>query len=129
MNKYLKSLFIVFIFIFLYEWLLHGILLKGTYDATASLWRPEAAMQKMFPIMLLGQFFIAFFVCLLFARSDSTRPKDFIVFGALLGALAGAGALVMYSVAPYPMYLVIYWIVGGVVEFALAGYLFYLLNR
>ena len=129
MNKYLKSLIIIFIYIFLFEWLFHGILLKDTYQATASLWRPEAEMQKLFPFMIAGQFFIAFFVCLLFARSDSSRPKDFVIFGGLLGALAGAGAIAMYSVAPYPLHLTAIWIVGGIVEFALAGYLFYLLNR
>ena len=129
MNKYLKSLFVMFVFIFLYEWLLHGIILKDSYQATASLWRPEAQMQKLLPFMFAGQFFIAFFVCLLFARSDSTRVKDFVIFGALIGALAGSGQVIMYSVAPYPMYLTVCWIIGGVIEFALAGYLFYLLNR
>lgn len=129
MNKYLKSLFIIFIFIFLYEWLLHGFILKGAYEATASLWRPEANMQKLLPFMFIGQFFIAFFACLLFARSDSSKVKDFVIFGALLGALAGAGQVIMYTVAPYPLYLTVSWIAGGVVEFALAGYLFSCLNR
>lgn len=38
----------VFIFLFGYDWFVHGHLLMADYEATASLWRPMEDMQKMF---------------------------------------------------------------------------------
>ena len=32
----------VFLFIFFYEWIFHGVVLKETYLQTANLWRPES---------------------------------------------------------------------------------------
>lgn len=43
------SFIAVLVFLFAYDWLVHGHLLMADYQATASLWRPEAEMQALWP--------------------------------------------------------------------------------
>ncbi len=45
-----------FVFIFFFEFVWHGMLMKSLYMETASLWREE----PMFPWLILGQAVIAF---------------------------------------------------------------------
>ena len=61
------------VFIFLFEWVFHGVLLKETYAQTSSLWRPEAEMQGLFAWMLVGQATIALMFVILFARGFGGR--------------------------------------------------------
>lgn len=129
MNKYLRAILVLFVFIFAYEWLVHGVLLAPFYNETAMLWRPEAEMQSKIHWMFIGQLLTAVIACMLFSRSDSSQLADYFIFGALLGLLFCAAQLVMYTVAPYPILLVAYWCVAELVKYTLAGVLFYFVGR
>ncbi len=54
MNKqrYVISALVTFVFVFLYEFLVHGFLLGDLYKQTAQLWRSEKEYKM--PVMLLS---------------------------------------------------------------------------
>lgn len=114
------STIVLFVYIFFYEWILHGVLLDASYLATAELWRSEEAMLEKMGFMVGGQFLIAVFLVQIFQR----MPSGWIFVGLCLGALYSAGQLVMYAVAPYPLDLTVKWIVGALVEYGLAGVIY-----
>ncbi len=117
MKKALATTAVLFLYIFVFEWVFHGIMLAEQYRATAYLWRPESEMMARMGWMVGGQFLIAVFLSRIFGHLES----GYVKMGALLGALYGAGQLIMYSVAPYTLLLTVVWVVGAVVEYALAG--------
>ena len=117
---------VLFVYIFVFEWVFHGVILADMYQSTAELWRSEEAMMEKLGWMIAGQALIAIFLVQIFRHLQSNTVK----VGALLGALYGSAQLVMYSVAPYPLGLTLIWIVGGIVEYTLAGVLFcWMVNR
>jgi hypothetical protein len=63
----LITILVAFITVFATDFLIHGVLLAGTYKATASLWRPEAEMMAKMPWMMLGQFLAAAAFTMIFA--------------------------------------------------------------
>lgn len=113
------------IYIVLYEWLFHGGILGGLYQATASVWRPEADMQDYFLWMLSGQLLFAFIFCLLFICTRcQANIKDGATYGLLIGLLMASGSLAYYAVLPIPLTLLAWWILGGLIEAIIAGALF-----
>ena len=67
-KRLLLTALAVFVFIFAYEWVFHGILLKDTYGMTPSLWRPQTEMMQHFHWLVLGQAVIALMFTVLFAQ-------------------------------------------------------------
>jgi len=122
MNKYLRSVIVLFVFIVLYEWLVHGVILQSVYQATEQLWRTVSEQKAHVHILFLGHAVSAFAIYLLFSRSDSTLASDFVIFGAFLGLLTAGWRIVMYSVVPYPWWLVALWIIFDIVKYSLVGY-------
>lgn len=113
---------VVFVALFLTDYLIHGVLLNGQYMATASLWRPEAEMQAYFPWMLLGQFLSAFIFTRLFAHGYQGKGiKEGVCFGILVSLFLAGHNLIMYSVTPWPLSMVGAWIGLCLVQSALLG--------
>lgn len=129
MNKrFCLGFIIVAIYIVIYEWIFHGMILKGAYTATAHLWRPETDMQSYFIWMLAGQLLFAFIFCLLFTFTRcQTNLKGGATYGLVLGLLMSSVSLVYYSVMPIPMALMVGWILGGLLEAIIAGVIFALI--
>ncbi|MGH1439977.1 MAG: hypothetical protein ACRBBR_07710 [Cellvibrionaceae bacterium] len=126
MNKrFWLGFIIVAVFITLYEWVFHGIMLKGDYIATAHLWRPEAEMESYFAWMFAGQLLFSFIFCLLFTFTRcQTNFKDGATYGLVIGLLMSSVSLVYYAVMPIPMSLLAGWILGGIIETIIAGAIF-----
>lgn len=84
MKKFLFAAVGVFVFVFLYEFLVHGFLMISQYEQTAAVWRPQA--ESSMGIMLLSQFLfgvaIAFFYPIV---GPDTECKKAIPFGIGLG--------------------------------------------
>src|SRR2546426_8412835 len=83
-KRLLWAFLAVFVFIFAFEWVFHGILLKDAYAQTMSLWRPETEMMGYFHWLVLGQAVIALAFVLLFARGFTGRG---VAGGARVGAM------------------------------------------
>ncbi|MEZ4753104.1 MAG: hypothetical protein R3A13_02200 [Bdellovibrionota bacterium] len=125
MNKRTILSFIsVFIFIFIFEWLVHGELMKGMYTATSSLWRPESEMQNYCSWMMLGQAIFAFMFVRIFAYNyENKGVAEGYRYGALVGLLMAGPTVASYAYMPVPMSLILCWVIIMVIEGILAGML------
>lgn len=121
-KRLLLTALAVFVFIFAYEWVFHGILLKDTYGMTPNLWRPESEMMHQFHWLMLGQAIIALMFTVMFAQGFAAGGVGAgIKLGMLVGLLRLGLDLINYAVQPLPTKLIVFWFVGGLIEAVVAG--------
>lgn len=115
----------VFVVVALSEMIIHGKLLQGIYVQTASVWRPEADMQKMMWMMWLGYLVSAPLFVYIFCKGveeGKSRVGQGIRFGAVIGLFTSVSmSLGSYVVMPVPGILAFYWFAAGFVESVAAG--------
>lgn len=76
----------VFLFIVIYDWVFHGVVLEEIYQQTANLWRPESDMEFYFIWLTLGQFIFSMIFSLFFLRGYENKGMvEGIKYGALMG--------------------------------------------
>lgn len=119
----LISSLVVFIVLFVTDFLIHGILLKGIYEETASIWRPES--ESLMWLMWVGYVvFAPVFVAIYKKGYDATKKGlgQGLRFGVLIGLLMSVlPTLVWYAVVPIPVSLAVYWFLGGMVQLIACG--------
>ena len=121
-KRLLLTALAVFVFIFAYEWVFHGILLKDTYGMTPSLWRPQTEMMQHFHWLVLGQVVIALMFTVLFAQGFAAGGVSAgIKLGINVGLLRLGLDLITYAVQSLPAKLIVFWFVGGLIEAAVTG--------
>jgi len=107
-----------FVFIFFFEFVWHGMLMKSSYLETASLWRS----QPVFPLLMLGQAVVAFaFTGLYVSKVGVNCPVTGAGYGVVIGILCAGGSFIRFAVQPLTAKILCMWIAGGLIEFALAG--------
>lgn len=112
--RYLAASVAAFVFIFVFEFLWHGQLLGGLYQATQSLWRPQAEMGTYFPLIPLYQALLALVIVFLFTRHHEGKGiGEGVRFGFYLGILLGIVAASMYVFMPIPGVLALGWFAGS----------------
>src|SRR5690349_12907057 len=100
-KRLLLAIVAVFVFIFAFEWVFHGVLLKGIYAETANLWRPESEMTARFHWLVIGQAVIAVMFGVLFARGFAAGGvAGGIRLGIIIGLLRIGLDLITYAVQP-----------------------------
>ena len=123
----IKRLFIaivvVFVAIFATDFLIHGVWLKSDYAASASLWRPEAEMQKFLGWLMLGQLLAAVTATVLYAKGFAEKDylKCAVMFGLFMGLFMQANTFITYAVQPIPAGIAVKWFVSGIVQGAFFG--------
>lgn len=87
-SKYLSSIIAVFIFIFLYEMIIHGFLFDSIYRQTPQVWRSEVEMQANIPILMLFQLALSLVASFVFSQLfKAGGTKNGLVFGFYLGII------------------------------------------
>ena len=103
------------------DFILHGLLLRSTYEATANLWRPMDQMNM--PLMYFVTF--VFTVCFVLIYALLVGQKSLasgIRFGALFGLATGISmGFGSYSYMPIPLTLAWSWFFGSWIEAITAG--------
>jgi len=101
--------------------LLHGWLLRSTYEASASLWRPMDQVST--PLVLAVT--VVLIVCFVLIYGLFVQPKSLLTglrFGALLGLAMGvASGFGTYIHMPIPLILAWSWFLGGWLKAVVAG--------
>ena len=122
----LKGIILAIVAIFIawsaLDFVIHGLLLKEAYEATAHLWR---AMQDT-NMMLMHAVTLAIAICfvLLYERCVSEKSVSMgLKVGVLFGLAAGIMSASAYVYMPIPLTLAIDWFVGTLVKFVVAGWL------
>ena len=103
------------------DFLLHGLILQSTYEATANLWRPMDQMNM--PLMYLVTLVCtASFVLIYGLLVERKSLASGIQFGALFGLATGISmGFGSYSVMPIPLTLAWTWFFGSWIEAIAAG--------
>jgi hypothetical protein len=110
-----------FVFIFFFGFLWFGLLMHPIHNEVPALWRPEAEFGSHFAWLVAGHAVMAFFLAMLCARFAATGAGAAAVLGVLVGLLCAGGNLITFAVQPITTKILGGWIVGGVIQFALAG--------
>lgn len=122
LKKFSICVVAVWVTVLVSDFVIHQVLLKNMYGATANLWRPEAEMAQHMPAMFGGQFIVALCLAWIFVHGyKGTGIKEGVRFGLLIGGLEMGKNLIMAAVAPYPCSLVGSWIAAGFVQAILVG--------
>jgi len=103
------------------DFLIHGLILQSTYEATASLWRPMAEMKMglMYVVGAVGAAaFVGLYAAVVKPKSMAAGLKYGLLFGIATGFPMGFGT---YCVMPIPVHMAFVWFVGSLVETVVGG--------
>ncbi|MCC7305372.1 MAG: hypothetical protein IT558_03825 [Alphaproteobacteria bacterium] len=103
-----------FIYIFLFEFVLHGILLKNQYEATAGLWRSPQEMN--FPLLMGFQFLSSAILFCIYKHGYEKSPQGGLQFGVKLGIFSGLVMSSSYVMTPIPALLAMEWFGGELLK-------------
>ena len=110
-----------FVFIFLYEWVVHGMLLMPTYDATASVWRPMAEMEAMMPYAIFIKLALAFATAYYVGKMHKHGYEAGACFGFMIGVFLAIMSLAQYTYLPIELNLPIMWAIAIIVQMTAVG--------
>lgn len=128
--RFILSVLAGFVFLFGYEWLLHGVWLMDLYIQTANLWRTPDEMYTLFPFQLLSQFALSLVSALFFTRHYEARGMgEGMRFGFLLGLVFGVMMASSFVWMPIPGALAVAWFAGGLLQGLGLGVVFSLTYR
>ncbi len=111
----------VFIAWSILDFLIHGVLLQPTYEATANLWRPKDEMNMplmSFVTLVFTICFVAIYGLLVEQKSLVSGIKFGVLFGLAMGISMGFGS---YSYMPIPLSLAWSWFLGNWIKALTAG--------
>jgi len=124
-KRWLLGSLAVFVVIMVLESIVNGVLLKDIYMQTATVWRPEADMQKMMWLFWIGYLVFALMFTLIYSKGYEKKKDDLgqgLRYGLYVGVLTSIPmSLTWYVVLPIPGTLALYWTIAGIVEMLVAG--------
>ena len=103
------------------DFILHGLLLRSTYEATANLWRPMDQMNvplMHFVTLVSSVCFVLIYGLLVGQKSLASGLRFGALFGLATGISMGFGS---YSYMPIPLTLAWSWFLGSWIEAITAG--------
>lgn len=122
MKRLFLAIVVAYLVIFGTDYLIHEVWLKPDYEATKSIWRPEADMQSRFYWLILAQIICAVTFVIIWAKGVvSGSVGNGIGFGLLMGLFQQIWALVNYAIIPMPGELAVKWFFSGLVQAVLIG--------
>src|SRR4051812_41446373 len=111
--RLLLAILVGFILVFGTDFLIHAVWLHSDYEATKTLWRPEAEMESRFGWMLFAQLMCAACFIVVWALGFGGRSIGTgIVIGLLLGLFEQVWAIVNFVVMPIPGDMATKWLVS-----------------
>ena len=121
-KRYLGATIALFVFVFLYEWLVHGYLLMDTYKETPKLWRDFAEMQSNMPLMMGIQLFLSAWMAFIFTQifKEGGFGKG-LLFGLYFGVFAAILTGSWYLWLPVSTKMGWSWLASGFAEWLGGG--------
>ncbi len=128
-KKFIISGLIVFTFSLLYNGLVHGVILKSSYDPIRHLLRKD--MNQKMPLSLFATLAISYLFVLNFTKwSKGKGIKEGIAYGIffafLIGLFVDVNQYVMY---PLPAHIAGEWFASGMIEFVMNGIILSLIYK
>lgn len=124
-NRLIVASVAAFVVLAVLEFGIHGVLLSGMYQATATVWRPEIEMRQIMGWFYVGYAVMAFMFTFIYIQGYEKKKSGIeqgLRFGLYIGVLLGAaGSFASYVVLPIPGMLAFYWFVAALIESVAAG--------
>jgi len=121
-KKFFIAFIVAFVFLFVFGFLWYGKLMHGAHQKVPTLWRTEAEFGNHVPWLVLGHLVMAFFLTMLYAQFVRAGGAGAGATLGILVALVYAGAdLITFAVQPLTTKILGGWIVGDLIQFAIAG--------
>ena len=118
----------VFAFVFLFEWVLHGNLLKTIYESTPELWRGHDEHQMW--AYILGTAVYALAICCIFTKNfEGKGIGEGLRFGLMMGVLVGSIQIATFCYMPISLTRMLAWVGAEVVKGLGAGVLLSLIYK
>ena len=122
MKRLILAILAGWVVIFATDIVVHHFWLAPDYEATKSIWRPEAEMQTRIHWMFIAQFLgVATFVILWAKGFAGGSIGTGMVFGLLMGLFQAIWVLVNYVLIPMPGDLAIKWFFAGIAQAVIFG--------
>jgi hypothetical protein len=122
MKRFMLAFIAAYIFLFLWGWLLNGVVLKDVYAETPNLWRSQSEMMSLFHWIIIGQALVVFAFVTIYASGFAGGGVSAGIRLGILLEIAGIGMrLGFYAVQPIPGKLILYGSVGGLIEMIIVG--------
>jgi hypothetical protein len=122
MKRFILAFIAAYIFLFVWGWLLNGVLLKDVYAETPNLWRSQSEMASLFHWIIIGQALVVFSFVMIYATGFAGGG---VIAGIRLGLLLEIAAIGMrmaiYAVQPFPGKLIFYGSASGLIEMIIVG--------
>ncbi|HSB69107.1 MAG TPA: hypothetical protein VLH58_08880 [Candidatus Methylomirabilis sp.] len=121
MKRAILAVIAVFVAWSAMDFLIHGVILRSSYAATASLWRPMAEMKTgllHLTALIAALTFVLIYGLFFSRRGISTGVRYGLLFGLGTGVSMGYGS---YSVMPIPYHMALTWFLGTMVEAVVGG--------
>jgi len=119
-KRFVLAVLGAFASVFVFEMLWHGFLMKGMYEATMSVWRPESECNMT--VMLVSQFLFAGVLAYIYTLIGSKLPcKRGVAFGFFAGLILGVPQLATYCYLPIPLSISLMWVLASIVKCTLVG--------
>lgn len=119
-KRYISAAIVLFIFIYVYEAIVHGMLLMPIYLETPNLWRAEMSAYMPFNIAIMV--FLTFWITFIFTRFyREGGVRNGLHFGFYLGVLSGVQAAGAYYYLPISGILAAAWFIANLVESVVGG--------
>jgi hypothetical protein len=101
--------------------IVHGVILKKTYEALAPIWRPD--MMSLSWIFHVGALILAFLFTYIFIKGYENKGlAEGVRYGIVIGLFANIPyGFYEYAMYPLPLSLCLQWFVYGMVEFIICG--------
>ncbi len=130
-TRLIISALVVFIVFQIMEYLVNEVILKSTYMALASVWRPEAEFQSKMWIMMLTGLVWSFLFAYFYAKACKGGG---LMAGVRYGFLMGLFFVFpmsfnWYVILPIPYSLALKWFLFGMGEIIVAGIIVALLYK
>lgn len=121
LKRYIAASLAVFVVSLVLGYLIHGVILKSTYDSMAGVWRPD--MQSKLWIEWLVGFLTSFLFVYIFAKGYEDKGMlEGVRFGLIIGLFVSIPmAYGTYVIVAIPYYLALEWFLYGTASWILMG--------
>lgn len=131
-TKLILPIIVVAIVTWAFDFLVHGVLLKDVYAATAALWRPEEEMQQFwwaciaYHLVMAAIFTKGFYwwrpsvTCGACFTKECPVGKAALGYGLWAGLFMAVPQLMVYVWMPVPQELTVYWALSELAKYIVA---------
>lgn len=120
----------LFAFLFVFEYLWHGVGMWGLYKDTASVWRPEEELRRYFGLVVITRLALAFVFVFIFTRNyEGKGLGEGLRYGTYMGLFMGVMQVGIYPYLPIPFSIAALWFVGALLAGILGGAVVSLIYR